>query len=181
MHKKFKVIIMYEHLKKYSRIIVTGPQRSGTRIGAKIIAHDTGHTYIDEREIKGYNYDLLEDKLKIDNIVVQCPAMMNKIEKISKIYPDVLIVIMKRNINDIIVSQKRINWSEGSEKQELEKYGKTKGIISKIKYEHLDKIKGNINNLIEIEYEKLSEHILFLYKELRTDFKWSQTKRKETQ
>ena len=42
---------MFEYLKEFPVVLVTGPQRSGTRICAKMIAHDTGHRFVDEREI----------------------------------------------------------------------------------------------------------------------------------
>jgi len=167
---------MYENLKSHSKIIVTGPQRAGTRIGAQIIANDTDHKYIDERDIVVDDCLLLEQRLSQKNIVIQAPGMMNEIERISKKYPEVLIVVMRRNVDDIIASQKRINWSEASEKHELKKYGKTEGIISKIKYDYLDSIKSNIKNLIEVEYHSLANHPLFIRKQDRKEFKWSQTK-----
>lgn len=168
---------MYDNLKKYSKIIVTGPQRSGTRIGAHIIAHDTGHKYIDEKEIGVDNFESIRKFLESDNdIVIQCPGMMRDIEKISLAYPDTMIAVMRRNVDDIVASQKRIGWSEWSKKHELKKYGRIDGAISEIKYSHLDLIKHTINNLIEIDYHSLANHTLFIRKQDRKNFKWSQTK-----
>jgi hypothetical protein len=39
---------MFEHLAVHSKIVVTGPQRSGTRIASQMIASDTGHEFVDE-------------------------------------------------------------------------------------------------------------------------------------
>ena len=39
---------MFAELKKFKKIIVSGPQRSGTRICGKIIAHDLDYRYCDE-------------------------------------------------------------------------------------------------------------------------------------
>ena len=43
-------MIVFEHLLNFAVVLVSGPQRSGTTICAKMIAHDTGHTYIPESE-----------------------------------------------------------------------------------------------------------------------------------
>jgi len=40
--------LMFKYLTKYNHILVTGPQRSGTTIAAKMIAKDTRHKYIKE-------------------------------------------------------------------------------------------------------------------------------------
>ena len=59
---------MFEWLSEFERIFVTGPQRSGTRICAKMIAHDIGYEFIDETQINMdsfYNFSsLLETKQK---------------------------------------------------------------------------------------------------------------------
>lgn len=40
---------MFESLKKHKKILVTGPQRSGTRITSQIISKDTNYFLYDEK------------------------------------------------------------------------------------------------------------------------------------
>jgi len=162
---------MFENLKKYNKILVTGPQRSGTRIAAKMIAIDTGYDYIDEECFNVSNRDKLREILKRDGIVVQCPAVSAWIQEFST--DNTLIVFMKRSIKDILASQKRIRWEQ---KTELAKYIRKKGVISKIKYETWIKEQiQEIKNWIDLPYESLDKHPLWIPKEKRLDFKYNQT------
>jgi hypothetical protein len=96
-----------------------------------------------------------------------------------------MIVLMKRSIEDIIASEKRIGWEFGA-LDELWKYGvaynelrreAAEGIpISIRKYEYWEKEqKDRIINSLELEYETLSAHPLWLPKETRADFAPEQT------
>jgi len=162
---------MFEYLKKYSRIIVSGSQRSGTTICARIISEDTGYRYIDENEYKIHNAGILRGILKKDKIVVHAPAMSHIIEKLAD--KNTLVVFMFRDIKEIIESQNRINW-KGNENTELKKYGydykKECPPISKIKYEYWEKQKIKIKYFLEVEYESLKGHRLWIDKNKRKNF-----------
>ena len=175
---------MFEKLTKYSRILVTGPQRSGTTIAAKMIAKDTGYKYIDEfdfgtKDEKGFLSTLTNCK----NLVIQCPAMSHLVHKVAN--DDTLVVMMMRDINDIVASEKRVNWS-GGPYAELEKFGMTGkrarsfrqhgGKISELKYKRWnEEQKNKIPNYLELEYESLSKHPLWVPKEKRVNFHPKQT------
>lgn len=169
----------------YRAILVTGPQRSGTRIGAKIIAHDTGHAYIDENEFDVRKVELFREVVKGNNIVVQCPGMCRTIEQYSA--QDVLIVLMRRAIKDIIASEKRVGWQTGPY-SEYELYGIRRQVakwyrgrdlkpISELKYRYWDEYqKAKIMNYIELEYESLSGHPLWIPAASRRHFEATQTR-----
>lgn len=159
---------MFEWLSKFDRIFVTGPQRSGTRICAKMIAHDTGHEYFDENDINMdsfYNFSsLLEKKEKC---VIQCPTLCRHIHFFDS--EDNAIILMRRNVKDIIKSQKRIKWSK--EWLELIRYDRSKGIIAEIKYDYWEKNQEKqIKNAFEIEYDSLKTHPLWVNKKERENF-----------
>ena len=176
---------MFEHLLDYSKILVTGPQRSGTRIAAKMIAKDTKHRYVDEKEFGVHSaggFKLIMDHES--NISVHCPGMCHIIHKYSA--EDTMIVMMRRSVEDIIASQDRVGWDNGV-LDELMKYG--------VKYEHLrwhakngkpiaqmkydvweDEQQPKIIHSLEIEYEWLSGHPLWIPKEERKNFTVEQTK-----
>jgi len=168
-------VFVFAHLKKFKSIIVSGPQRSGTRICAKMIAYDTGYQYIDEVYIKIDSEDLLNKYLVKGEVVVQCPALAHIVHKYNN---DIAIIFMRRDIKDILASQKRVGWSTRPEERELKKYNK-KGIISKIKYDYWeDYQKSKIKNFFEVDYKSLSTHPLWKTKKERKDYHSDQTREK---
>lgn len=170
---------MFKHLSRYNYIFVTGPQRSGTTIAAKMIAHDTGHKYIDEADFNTANEEKFFSILKSHkNIVVQCPAMSHMIHDIAD--DKSLVVIMLRDIDDIVASEKRVKWSIGPY-LELERFGMSRkravsfrrrgGKVSELKYQRWEKEqKDKIPHYIELEYESLSSHPMWVPKEKRINW-----------
>ena len=175
---------MFEELKDYQAILVTGPQRSGTRIAAKMIAIDTGHKYIDETEFGVHSRKGLKALMRKERIVIQCPALCRHVHNFST--AATWIVLMRRSIEDSIASEKRIEWEFGA-LDELWKYGveynrlryeAEKGKpISARKYEYWEnEQRDQLFNYLEIDYESLSAHPLWLPKEYRINFEPYQTK-----
>lgn len=154
---------MFEHLATFDRIIVTGPQRSGTTITARIIAHDTGLEYIDEQEFQAINVAKWRNMVrKRRHFVMQAPGMCRYVHEFGH-EPDLLVVMVKRPIADIVASQRRINWQ--SEAFELARYDlpPRAGVIAEIKYGFWDAVqKHSIENSIEICYNDLDQHPLWL-------------------
>lgn len=166
---------MFEDLTAYKKILVTGPQRSGTTICAKMIAQDTGYKFIDESEFSVDNTDLFRQKLKKDGIVLQCPAMSFCIQEFSA--DDTLIIFMKRDTQSILESQKRVMWNGAAEEQKYRsRYHIKKPNICDAKYEIWDRIqKDQIKHWKEIVYNSLSEHELWVPKAGRAQFGVKQT------
>lgn len=163
---------MFESLEEFDNIVISGPQRSGTRIVAKVIAHDTGKTYIDEKDINYHDFRLLEYYIKQGNFVIQCPGLCRILHHIKD--KSTLIIMVRRPINEIINSE-NCHWDEGSRKIELFKYAHSEGIISRIKYAFWGKIQKPIllERGREIKYHNLEKHKLFIKD--RKNFKWDQT------
>lgn len=164
---------MFEHLAEFNQILVTGPQRSGTTICARMVAEDTGHEYIDEAVFNVHRWDYLQGILEAwDKIVVQCPAVAHCIHQVPD---DALVVWMMRPPRDIIASQERIGWKE--EPIELAKYrplinGNFHGAgIAEVKNGFWNVAqKPVIKHWLEVEYDSLAEHPLWVPQELRTDW-----------
>jgi len=168
---------MFEWLNKFKKILVTGPQRSGTRVCAKMIARDTGYKYIDEKRL-GIDslYQLFSLLSKDRSCVVQCPALCRHVHMFSR--DDAAIVLMKRNVEDIISSQKRIGWSW--EKTELARYDNKEGVIAEVKYEFWGKKqRPHIEQAFEIAYDSLAGHPLWVPKHMRGNFRPDQTESKK--
>lgn len=164
---------MFEFLRHYRVVLVTGPQRSGTRICAHMIAGDARMKYIDETVYGTHYEDRFTNIIKTQsNIVVQCPAMCHIIHKVSA--PDVAIIFMLREVSEIIASQERVGWP--SEEKELKKYKRKHGIISEVKYSFwLVHQRRKVHNPYEIEYRNLYNHPLWIDRSNRgafTDTQW---------
>lgn len=164
---------MFENLKNFSKIIVTGPQRSGTRICAKMIAADTGYEYFDESVISVKDVAKLQDLLKYEkNFVIQAPGISFCVEDFAA--DDTLIVFMMRDIPSILASQKTCGW--GCNDRELKKYGLAPGRNAcEVKYDFWNDQKELILWWREVQYDSLKDHPLYLAEEKRKGFTAYQT------
>jgi hypothetical protein len=129
---------------KYHKILVTGPQRSGTHIGAKILADLLHFNYIEESDFGINSFTKFQEKYNnLLKICVQGPAIAHKIHWLN---PSWFIVFMYRDIQDIIASQKRIQWKDEH--------------IERNKYVNEFKLSGSIlkEPICIIKYRCFSEH-----------------------
>ena len=171
---------MFENLAKHRKILVTGPHRSGTTFAATAIAHDTGHGLVRE-ELCRFSRKGLEHWIENDaRVVIQAPFASD----ICHQFPTAMVVFMHRDIEDIEASQKRMFNSDGSdvawfgfEFREREHYHTDdfSRPISEIKYDVWQEQKKKLLNFMELQYESLSEHPLWVAKECRKDFHVRQT------
>jgi hypothetical protein len=164
---------MFEHLGGFERVLVTGPQRSGTRICAKMIAHDTDLRFVDEREfcVDSLNrlWKLLQDET---GIVVQCPALCRYVHHLAS--NDDAVVFMLRPSADIQASQDRIGWEW--EPPELMRYDANDEAAAVVKldywfFEQREQITSNFG----VVFNKLEKHPLWIPKEQRANFEAYQT------
>lgn len=169
---------MFEHLKGFDVILVSGPQRSGTTICARMIAQDTGHSLVDESEYQWHDEahwrQIVQDG---EGIVVHCPAMCHLVHEFGD-DERVVVVLMRRDVRAIIASQERISWTEREEPRELAKYGADYGPIALVKYEHWDQVQRDRipeEQRFEVEYEDLEAHPLWIPREKRVNFGHRQT------
>ena len=191
---------MFEQLKN-RRILVSGPQRSGTRICAKMIAHDTGLSYIDETEFpelflgksiddRDQNWqeigqqvaEAVQKVIDTREFVLHCPPFMPWIHLVR----GALVVIMWRSIEEIVRSIKRIDWKKRRQELEYNKMGytrfgrskltKTNLPIAEIKYRYWTEYqKDNVEEFLGVEYNILCQHPLWVPQQERGRFRWDQT------
>jgi hypothetical protein len=83
-------------------IFVTGPQRSGTTIAARILSHDLNRPYIDESEYTPHDIP--------SNAVIQAPFILKSVLELSYVFPESHFVFMDRDKEEIIQSMERIEW-----------------------------------------------------------------------
>jgi hypothetical protein len=166
---------MFKEFKQYRYVFVTGPQRSGTTICARIIADESGLTYVDEEDFG--IHDGLQDYLKgKTGLVVQCPAMARWIHEIAG--KDDLVVWMRRFTQAVIKSQQRVNWDDSKERAKYKDvpHLNTARPIVEIKNEYWRMQRKEIANYTEVRYESLHKYNLFVPTGKRTKFgvrQWS--------
>jgi hypothetical protein len=163
---------MFEHLAKYRKIVVTGPQRSGTTICARMVAADTGHEYVDEDRFgvsqEGPFWDLVKSPALQ---VIQAPGMAHICHKMTD--EDVFVIFMTRDLAEILRSQKRIEWS--GEEVERKKYGMTPNDdrpIASVKLSYwLNEQRTQLGKKgMIVEYYTLGGHWMWIEPKYRTDF-----------
>lgn len=160
---------------RHDKVIVTGPQRSGTRITAKMIAHDKRALYIDEVDVKTYSLPLAKKALEIAPVcVMQCPGLSAK----CHLFPEnTLVVFMQREISEIRASEKRVGWEE-NEWIMYEDVG-FKSIVAPIsvyKYFIWRKYQRPlIKSWVELNYHSMRDHELWIPPNLRATFEAKQT------
>ena len=180
---------MFEHLRIHQIILVSGPGRSGTRICAKMIANDTGLPYIDEVEVPGL-FIIGQEISSVVNLIagrgpfiLHCPTLSRYLHELPG---NPFTIFMWRDLQEIHRSQQRVHVKRKSLEREYNKYGfsrfyksilpRTPEDISSIKQRYWTiKQKPVLYNYLEIQYNSLAEHQLWLDPAQRQRFKWNQT------
>nr|MDQ6946922.1 hypothetical protein [Actinomycetota bacterium] len=140
----------------------------------RMIAQDTGHRYIDEAEFAVYDKTAWRDILRQAGVVVQCPHMLRAI--LDDPPPGIFVVLMRRDLGAIHASARRIEWETrfNGNTLELGAFGRTEGDSAQIKYEYWDSSPKPAQYL-ELDYECLRGHPLYVAKESREHFGRKQT------
>jgi hypothetical protein len=168
---------MFEKLVTYDKILVTGPQRSGTTICAKMIAVDTGHAFLSEAHVASESIEgmlcnlgrLMETR---HSFVLQCPAPSRWIHEHSA--EDVLVIFMRRAIRDIVASERRVGWGDSMQRAIYEEAlagHKFPATIAEAKYLFWEDVQRlTVHHWLEVEFESLAGHPLWVPVEQRVNF-----------
>ena len=172
-------------------VLVTGPQRSGTRIATKMVAADLGYEYHDEREIDIDDLTAAIGIIYRGGVALHAPGLCD----VSHLLADprlckipLVVLIVRRPLEQIIASCARVNWDS---KREREKYLSRPEFgpyfvegqhVAKWKYDVLDGFQrpliralGGVAYYYQIAYEDLSAHPLWLPAEERKGWEWDRT------
>lgn len=159
------------------KFFVTGPQRSGSTFVSHCIAEEYSAPHVDEAEFDVYStgmmHKLVEDK---QSWVVHGPGLFTEMFEIQEKIPDVIFVVIRRSVEEIIESQERINWSDEIERKRLWMYSHDTRPVSEIKYYYWDKWKNYLNQWIEYQYADFAGHPLWVEKDQRKLFSSKQWK-----
>ena len=111
--------MQFHSLRPFLTIVVTGPQRSGTKFVAEIIADELGLRYVHESEYGVHDFHRFW-ALFDQPAVIHAPAM----SAYCHLFPEnVAVAFVLRDVAEILASQARIaGWRESEEPRELAKY-----------------------------------------------------------
>jgi hypothetical protein len=153
------------------KLFITGPQRSGTTFVSNCLSRSFSIPLIDESEFDAHFYGRFKFLAsKKEDWVVHGPALFHKIFDVVNDFPDVTLVVVRRNINQILESQQRISWGEVLERVHMNIAQGDERPIAQIKYETWDKWKKDIPSWVEYEYEDFEVHPLWVEKDKRKNF-----------
>lgn len=160
-----------ESLRQFHKIVITGPQRSGTRIASKILSTELGYEFVKEEDFVIDNLKLFTDILNSNNnSVIQAPALCNIAGLLNPW--NVAVVMCVRRVYDIKLSEKRINWPFND--YESHKYFKD-GESCVIKYDAWANYqRGKLKHAYELWYEWLSGHKFYVPLDERKNFQYNQ-------
>ena len=170
---------MFDYLSPYSNIIVSGPQRSGTRICAQMIAADLGMAFVGEHEIYTDSMSsLIAILARPQKQVIQAPALMRWLHLFTG-WDNVAFVVMRRSTEEIMASRARISW--GWEPLEAAKYADIAQMdgfrdepLPDIKYYFWDNFQKRVmKHVYDVNYNDLRGHSLWV--EERTGWTAHQT------
>lgn len=186
--KKFNKQFL-ELYRDINKIIIFGPHRSGTTFTAKALAQSFNKKFIDEGDFKIRSFELFQEKITQDNIVVQAPGLTCCAHKLNLTKKD-LIIYMNRSWVDILKSWIRISHrdftTEWLQNKTVERYlSHDENFKQFLKYDDtylnfkmqcwIQYQKPKCINAIELDYESMSDHPMWLKKELRKQFREKQT------
>lgn len=147
---------MFEYLRDYSHILVTGPQRSGTTIITHMIAHDTKKVAIDEvafghREVRLIP-GILEEE---ESCVLQAPQALPWIPILT--HMNMAVVYVLRDLEDI---EKSILRSRTPKRRTI----KRPWFTAEQARDLWLKMKPLIDHPFEVEYKAIKDHSLYVPK-----------------
>lgn len=160
-------------LRGYKKILITGPQRSGTTIASKIIAKRLSLPWMKEESVDVDNLEkFFEMHFKKKKYVLQAPALCHVCHEL----PVDAVVFMWRPNSEIEKSASRVNW-------EFDRYEALKYFYSQSKTPswNIKKMIWKVfqsrvvRNGFTLSYRSLKTDVLFVEKKRRKKFDVRQT------
>lgn len=155
------------------KIVVLGPQRSGSTFISHCLAKSFSAKHIDEMEFDVYFLDVF---FKIaehsgDSWVAHAPGLFPDMFKILDRIPDATFAIVKRDIGEIENSQKRIDLNLEYEKRRLFISNNNQSPVASIKYFYWNKWKKYLPSWVEYDYRDFENHPFWVPPSHRKNFK----------
>lgn len=159
------------------KLFVTGPQRSGTTFVSNCLALSFGLKLIDEMEFDAHFYGMFKFiASKHESWVVHGPALFHRLFDVISDFPDVTIIVVRRDLEEIRRSQERIKWDPTIEEIAMNKEASDTRSIAQVKYDCWDRWKEIVPSYVEYQYSDFKNHPLWVPEEKRVNFSEKQWK-----
>ena len=147
------VLEALEQIATFEKILVTGPQRSGTTFVSWILQRMRGYPHV----VMPYNsYDRACAQLA-EPCVMHGPGVSRWCHDLAIEFDPIAVVWMRRPTPEVVRSQQRIKWA--AEPIEKRIYGTGRGPICEVKHEFWDRHqKALVPFPFEIHYHDLRQH-----------------------
>jgi len=164
----------------FNRIWVVGPQRSGTRIMSKMIAHDIGCRLFDERDFAidsvSRLWIMVGETLDEETVVIHGPGITRWVHRLASTQDAV--VFMLRDLEEIRASERRIDWLH--DRAEAMKYDAERDSAAvKQKFWMETQVPLIENAFTAIYPGDLDTHPMWVSQGDRKAFRWDQTNVKD--
>lgn len=169
---------LFNHLQSYQIIIVTGPHRAGTTITAAMITNDLDYDFVEDAQ--GQIEKLPELCRPLRRTVFHAPSRCHYVHHLADI-PGLAVVMVIRDIEAIIASEKRIPWA--FEPQQIKHYKKAtpkpefeiQSPVSRVKYRYWQEVQKPIfdqkGNGYEVYYPvDIKNHSMWVSYAQRSNF-----------
>lgn len=159
---------LIKKLREFDSVCVTGTQRSGTTIGAMILADLLGYEFLPEEAFTAGDAMVFFNIFNTQkNIVVQAPGMCHLVHELC--HPNVAVVYMLRNPKEVQNSEDHIGYywyGDGF------RYFTGRKMNYLTRLHRFRKFQAPLlkERVFYLKYEKLDFHRLFVSKEKRVNF-----------
>jgi hypothetical protein len=164
---------MYENLKKFNKIIITGPPRSGTTIAGVIVAKEIGIPFIDET-FYGSRIDAFFNWLHSiqEQVIIHSIYAIRDLHLLADYLSvnNMAVIVVKRNTKDILESIKnstKFDEKYGINDDVYKFFNSKKETLPDDIYTNFEENSHKINNLSYVNYEDFENHELFIDKDTR--------------
>jgi hypothetical protein len=144
-----------------------------------MVAADTGHRFVDESKYRFGSRSRFERLLAdAEPLVIQCPNFCHVIERFAG--PDRLVVLMRRDVEQIVRSERRIGWTRAWKSKMRYRYKVAPWTllrpVSEVRYTYWQRYqRDRIPHYVELDYQALAQHPLWVDPEHRLGFTTKQT------
>lgn len=157
-------------------VVVSGPQRSGTTIAARIIASESGMQYVDEDEYGTKDVDAWKKLVSTGTgLVIHSPAMARWVHEVGGKEAggdDVAVVWVMRPLPEVLASQKRIGWDDSAERGKYHMTTKDTRPVAFVKQWYWYTYQRPfIVHAFELQYYGLKHHPLWVEADKRVAFR----------
>jgi hypothetical protein len=167
---------LFNHLEKYRFILVSGPHRAGTTIAAAMIANDLDYEF--QEDVQDQLETFAGTHQLYSPTVFHCPSCAHFIHQLAAI-PELAAVMVIRNVEAIIASQRRIPWA--FEPTQINAYRfrtipkptfAIQSPIATVKYRYWQEVQRPVfgKSGYEVRYDDLKSHSMWVTPEQRKGF-----------